>query len=98
MIDVEERYAGRRARAASTTQLAPEDFEQAPTIPGARERVVRGALLELGLHFQEAILEVDDALPGDEPRFELVGVDGLLDVAVRAAVHGFDERLASLSG
>ena len=56
--------------------------------------VVRRPLFELGWTLEHAILKLYDALPRDEPCFELVGVDGLLDVAVGAGVHGLDERLS----
>ena len=91
VIDVAEKHDRAAGLALRTHQFAAEKIHDDAAIPDGGERVVRGFEAHHFARFDEATLEMKDALAGAQTRFQFIDVERLGEVIVGAGLEARDD-------
>ena len=91
VIQIGQHHADRTILAAAANQFALENIQNRGAIPNARQKILGRLLAQFLSGGHQLALQVDDAGPGAQPHFQLVLIERLGDVIVRAGFHALDQ-------
>jgi hypothetical protein len=74
MIDIAHHHRGAASFAPRTRDIAGHQFDNHPRIPQRGQQIVRGLEAHAFARFHQAVLKFLDALPGAQPRSQLINI------------------------